>query len=381
MSDEHGHSHHDHDHGHHDHGNKRPAPPAPEPAAVEDAGSRALAEALKSSFFIVQVVMVFLIGVFLFSGFFRVGAQERAIILRFGAPVGGEDKALLGPGLHWSFPYPIDEVVKIPYSEIQQVKSTVGWYFTTPEKEALGTEDMVAPTQGLNPAVDGYVVMGDGDIIHARATLSYRIEFPVRYKFDFANASNTVQNALDSALVYAATRFKVDDALTTEQARFQETVRARVAELLQKQNVGIAIQQCQVQTKPPRQLKGPFDAVLTAVSIRDRVLNDAATEQNKITNRAAADATGIINAARAESGTLIKSVQADAKYFTDLLSHYEANPQLTVNILLSEKLGQVLTNAQEKWYLPERADGKPWDIRLQLNREPLAPKQPATPAQ
>jgi membrane protease subunit HflK len=385
MSDDHGHSHHDHDHDHdhgqQDHGHKPAAPAAPELAVVEDAGSRALAEALKSSFRIVQLGMAILIGVFLFSGFFKIGPQERAVILRFGAPVGGEEKALLGPGLHWSFPYPIDEVVRIPYSEIQQVKSTVGWYFTTPEKEALGTEDMVGPTQGLNPAVDGYVVMGDGDIIHARATLSYRIEYPIRYKFDFANASNTVQNALDSALIYAAARFKVDDALTTEQARFQEAVRARVAELLQKQNVGIAIQQCQVQTKPPRQLKQPFDAVLTAVSIRDKVLNDAASEQNKITNRAAADATGIINAARAESDTLVKSVQADAKYFTDLLPHYRANPQLTVNILLSEKVGQVLTNAQEKWYLPERTDGKPWEIRLQLNREPLAPKQPATPVQ
>ncbi len=382
MSDDHGHSDHDHDHDHgqHDHGPKRPAPAPAETPVVEDAGSRALAEALKSSFFIVQVVMVILVGVFLFSGFFKVGPQERAIKLRFGAPVGGENNALLGPGLHWSLPYPIDEVVRIPYSEIQQVKSTVGWYFTTPEQEALGTENMVAPTQGLNPAIDGYVIMGDGDIIHARATLSYRIESPIRYRFDFVDASNTVQSALDSALIYAAAHFKVDSALTTEQARFQEAVRARVADLLQKQNVGIAIQQCQVQTKPPRQLKQPFDAVLAAVSIRDKVLNDAMSEQNKITNRAAADATGIINAARAESDTLVKSVQADAKYFTDLLPHYRANPQLTMNILLSEKLGQVLTNAQEKWYLPERADGKPWEIRLQLNREPLAPKPPGPAA-
>jgi len=88
-----------------------------------DAGSQALAEALRSSFAIVRVVMVVLVALFVFSGFFTVGPQEKAIILRFGKPQGEGDKALLGAGAHWAFPYPIDEVVKVPITEIQQVKS------------------------------------------------------------------------------------------------------------------------------------------------------------------------------------------------------------------------------------------------------------------
>jgi membrane protease subunit HflK len=370
MSDDHGHSHHDHDHDH-DHGHEHPAP-APEPAAVEDAGSRALAEALKSSFYIVQIVMVVLVGVFLFSGFFKVSSSERAIKLHFGAPVGIGNEALLGAGLHWSFPYPIDEVVKIPYREIQSVKSSVGWYLTTPEKEALNNEDPGGSS--LNPAIDGYVITGDGNIVHTRATLYYRIQDSIRYKFDFENASNAVQNALDNALVYASARFRVDDMLTREITRFQEIVRARAAELIDKQNLGITIEHCQVESKPPRQLRQSFDAVLTAVSTRDRMIKDALSEENRITNRAAGDASGITNAANAESVALLQSVKADAKRFSDLLPLYRSNPELTANILLSETFGRVLTNAQEKWYLPERADGKPWEVRLQLSREPVAPK-------
>jgi hypothetical protein len=56
---------------------------------------------------------------------------------------------LLGAGLHWSFPYPIDEVVKIPITEIQKVTSTVGWYFTTPEQELSGEE--LPAGASLNP--------------------------------------------------------------------------------------------------------------------------------------------------------------------------------------------------------------------------------------
>ena len=48
-----------------------------------DAGSQALAEALRGSFAIIKVVMVLLVLLFLASGFFTVGPQERAILLRF----------------------------------------------------------------------------------------------------------------------------------------------------------------------------------------------------------------------------------------------------------------------------------------------------------
>ena len=50
-------------------------------------------------------VMVILVCVFLGSGIFTVGPQERAIKIRLGKPVGQGEQALLGPGLHWSMPY------------------------------------------------------------------------------------------------------------------------------------------------------------------------------------------------------------------------------------------------------------------------------------
>jgi hypothetical protein len=34
----------------------------------------------------------------------------------------------------------------------------------------------------------------------------------------------------------------------------------------------------------------------------------------------------------------------------------------------------VLTNVQDKIFLPERADGQPRELRLMLNREPPQPK-------
>src|SRR5581483_10659579 len=143
----------EHPHSHDEH---------PAPAGSVDSGSQALAEALRSSFKVVQFVMFVLVLVFLGSGFFQVKPEEQAIILRFGKPVGAGDKALLGPGLHFGFPPPIDEVVRVSIKKIQTVDSRVGWYFTTPEREAAGTE--LPAGMSLNPAIDGYVLTADGNI-------------------------------------------------------------------------------------------------------------------------------------------------------------------------------------------------------------------------
>src|SRR4051794_25866241 len=232
----------------------------PPPETPVDAGSQALSEALRSSFGIVKIVMGILVLVFICSGFFKVGPHEQAIILRMGKPVGDGQQALLGPGPHWSFPYPIDDHVKVSITGVQKVTSTVGWFAVTPEQELAGIEPPAGPS--LNPALDGYVLTADGNIVHCRATLNYHISEPIRFVFDFASASNTVQTALDNALVFAASRFNVDDILTRDVIGFREAVRARATELVQNQKLGIIVEQCNVVSVPPRQLKEAFANVL-----------------------------------------------------------------------------------------------------------------------
>ena len=336
-----------------------------------DSGSQALAEALRSSFAIVKVVMLLLLALFVFSGFFTVGPQERAIKLRFGKPVGEGDKALLGAGAHWAWPYPIDEVVKVPITEIQKVTSTVGWYATSPEMELAGTEPPPGPS--LNPAIDGYVLTADGNIVHSRATLSYRIEDPIRYVFDFVNASNAVQNALNNALLATAARFNVDDILTRDRIGFQDAVRRRATQLIEAQKLGVIVEQCPVESRPPRQLKPAFDNVVSAGINRNKVLDEARSYENKTLSAAGADAAGIVNVAETDRNRLVMSVAADAKRFSGLLAKYESNPDLFMQQQFVQTMGRVLTNVSEKIYLPERTDGKARELRLLLNREP--PKQ------
>jgi membrane protease subunit HflK len=351
-----------------------PRPPAP--VTPEDAGSQALAEALRSSFGLIKLVMIALVLVFLGSGFFTVGLQERAIKLRLGKPVGAPGQQLLGPGLHWAFPYPIDEVRKIPITEIQSVTSTVGWYAATPEQEVSG--NLPPPAATLAPGVDGYLLTGDGNILHSRAVLYYRINDPIRFVFDYASATNTIRDALDNALVYAAASFKVDDVLTKDIAGFRDAVRRRATELIDAQEVGVLVEQCDIQSRPPRYLADAFNRVLQAEQTRGKVLNEARSYENQVLSRASADAASRVNAAESERVRLVEEVASRAQQFTDLLPMYRTNTVLFVQQRLNETIARALPAVQDKFFLPDRIDGKTRELRLLLNREPPKPKTEAS---
>jgi membrane protease subunit HflK len=358
----------DHEHHPHDH---EPAHSNASETQVQDAGTQALAEALRSSFTIVKVVMVLMVIAFFCSGFFTVGPSEKAIILRFGKPVGGEH-ALLNSGWHWSFPYPIDEVVKIPITEEQSVTSTVGWYFTTPQQELSGEEIPAGPS--LDPARDGFVFTADRNIIHSRATLTYHIDDPVQYIFGFVSASNTIQNALNNSLLYTAAHFKVDDALYNDYNGFREAVQDRVSDLLEQEHLGVVVDSCALQNIPPRQLAGIFNQVIESRENLNKTITDAKTAANKILVDAGAQAAAIVNEAQAARTNYVLLVNADAQRFSALLPQYRTNAPLVEQQMLLPVLANALTNVDSKWFLPDRTDGKPRELRLQLNREPPAPK-------
>ena len=106
--------------------------------------------------------------------------------------------------------------------------------------------------------VDGYVFTADKNIVHVRATLSYKIDDPIRAVFGFsgdtntafnlAGVSNAVQAALDNALLYTAARFNVDDILTRDQQGFKDAVLQRVSDLTDQERLGISIYPCLLYT-------------------------------------------------------------------------------------------------------------------------------------
>jgi membrane protease subunit HflK len=265
--------------------------------------------------------------------------------------------------------------VTIPITEIQKVSSTIGWFATTPEMEQAGA--LPPASYALNPAIDGYLLTSDSNIIHARATLDYRITDPVAYSFNFLNASNLIQNTLNRALVYAAAHSTVDEAMLDNPV-FKERVLARVREQITALGLGITIEQgSEVKVMPPLYVKPDFDAVTAAQQDRSTAENQARGKADALITAAETESNAVVRAAETDRVRTVQRVQADAKNFAVLLPEYEKNPALIRQRLLTETWERILAQAPDKFFLPERVNGESSQLRLLLSREPPKPKSEA----
>jgi membrane protease subunit HflK len=349
----------------------RPRRPPTDQVPQDDAGARAMDDALRSGTRILRVLMALVAGVVLFSGVFTVQPNEVAVVLRFGRPVDGPSGPLRQPGLHWALPYPMDEVVRIPVGQSHSIMSTAGWYLVTKEQEAAGVEPDARAS--LFPGMDGYVLSADGNIVHARTTLKYRVADPMAYVFRFAAVSNLLQNVLNNALADAAGRFRADAAVYGDKIAFRDAVLDRVREAIDQHRLGITLEPSDVQVVAPLEVRPSFEAVLAAEQERSSKVNEARAYAAEITVKATGEAEALLAGARGGRSQLVAAVAAEADSFSDQLPHFERNPALFARRRLTETLEGVLTNAQDKFLFPSPTGDGSRHLRLQLSREPVKP--------
>ena len=337
-------------------------------APMEDAGAKALADALSSSFKFVKAMMIILVVVFLGSGIFTVNPNEVALVLRFGKPVGTGSDQILSQGLHWSFPYPVDEIVRIPLGESRTIDATNCWYQITPDMEISGSLPQELPS--LQPGVDGYALTSDGNIVHVRATAKYRISDPLRYSFSYLDVTNILENALNNAVLHTSARYTADMVLYKDKVGFRDNVRLRFLQTIERANLGVELEPIEVQTFPPMYVRAAFNEVLEAEQVLSQTRNKAEGEAVEITRKAVGEAQATISDGITRSNMLVQAVRADAKFFTDQLAHYQKNPELFKERLLVETMTKVLAKVDDKWFLPDAEGKAPQQLRLMLNREP-----------
>ena len=156
-----------------------------------DPGRQALADALQVSFRLLTGIMVLLAVAYLGSGLFIVQEHQRAYVLVLGRVAGVGMERIREPGLHWTWPKPIAEVVRVPAERIQTMEVDTHWYEVQPGEE--WDERGFEPT--LRPLRDGYLITGDANIIHTRWGLRYIIRDPETYLFRVAEPERILEKS------------------------------------------------------------------------------------------------------------------------------------------------------------------------------------------
>jgi len=399
-----------------------------------DAAGKSLYEALRISFIILKVIMLFLVVVFLASGFRTVGSDEQAIVLRFGKIRGIGENRLLGPGLHWIFPYPVEGIIKVPVGKKPNLPINLFWYYQNPEEIPGGLKKSTRIEPTLNPTVDGYCITrsekqsltgpdftgSDYNIIHAKWQLIYKIDDPESffknvYTRDIRPGQSYVDIIPESinhllidlvadSVVAVMVNYTIDEALLS-QDRIPQHVKKLLQERLDRIESGITAVSVQLTDITwPRQVDGAFLAsirasqesqkdVSQAKGYAENTLNEAAgpvagellaalnnetigeQEKELLWARAAGACQEKIAQARAYRTKIVETARANADYLKKILPEYRKHPELVIQKLYQDAVEYVFNAADEKMVIQPTEGVKGKEIRLLLNRDPtLKPK-------
>ena len=336
---------------HHDHNHTQ---------VVEDARTRALAEALQSSFKVIRVLMVVLAVAFLGSGITKVGSGEQGLLLRFGA-----FQRPLPPGLHFALPNPIETIEKVDVSKIMTVTSDVGWR-TAVEEEGVppGPEDSTS----FEPEYHGYTLTGNGNTVHIKAVMNYRLEDTDEaikaYAFNFDDVTDFLQSALDNAVYHASANHSALDALKLTE--LEEDISERFKKVVNDvHELPIVVEgTIQLKVQVPGDVEPAFEAFGTSETVKKTTISEAKKKARNMEINAEGQAKVIQSGGETIADRLLTLVEAEAKSFSEQEPYYESNPELFRQRLLTGTMQRVLTNAVDVFYLSGRQP------RIWLNRTP-----------
>jgi membrane protease subunit HflK len=415
-----------------DNKNLSPVPEAAPAGEELDAASESLSEALKISFVVLKVIMIVLIVAFLASGFETVDSDEQAIVLRFGKIRGAGEDRLLGPGLHWILPYPIDEIIRIPVKTKVNLAVNSFWYFQTREDMLSEAKPRVRPGMGLRPLLDGYCLTrseegagttagsdgSDYNIVHTKWQLTYQIDDPERFfqsmyvrditpgddYFEVITGEDGVKpllhNLFEDAVVTAMVNYTIDDAISSA-GNIPPHVQRLLQEKLDEIESGIKVESVQLtKSEPPPHTREAFEASIMASQASQRVVTEARTYAENTLNEAAGPIAEKLFAAlhdetvgeqakellwsdmggtarermadaQAYQTRVVETAKANADYLQRLLPEYRLRPKLVIQKIYLDAMEQIFANADEIFVVQTADDAKGTELRVLLNRDPL----------
>ncbi|MEF2246241.1 MULTISPECIES: FtsH protease activity modulator HflK [unclassified Paenibacillus] len=279
----------------------------------------------KAISFIVAAIIVIYLGS---SSFYTVQEQERAAILTFGAY--SHDT---GAGLHFKWPYPIQQVKIVPAELTQHI--TIGY-----REDSKGKMDTIDE--------EAMMITGDENIVLADAVVTWKIHDLEKYLFNISNHEQFLRNSASASVRSVIGSQKLDFAITDGKTVIQDEVRKRLIDLQDKYETGIQIIDIKFQDiEPPGgEVEEAFRNVTNAREEKNTKINNATRYENDRIPKARGEAQALIENAEAEKKSRILNAQGDVAKFNAIYEEYSKNKNVTQSRLIIETLEKILPNAQ-----------------------------------
>ncbi len=257
----------------------------------------ALDQSVSIAFRFLYVAVGALALLWLASGFKPVEAGARAVVLRFGAVVRTADA-----GLVWAWPRPIESVELLPGPE-------------RPLTQAVTVLDVPGRAEGnaklgdeLDLRKNGYLITGDGGVIHLTGTVTYHVTDPVAYLSSRDRLSPAIERAFCTGAIRASAGRTIDGVLSAgsgdvkaaeHRERLAGDVRAVMNQILGQLAAGVEVLRVDLNAGLPDRAKPFFEQVVAAESEAARKVAESRTDAERYRQDGQQQRTRLIEQAQA----------------------------------------------------------------------------------
>ncbi len=263
-------------------------------------------------------------GLLVLSSVYVIGADQQAVVTRFGRVV--EPRVM--PGIHVSLPWPIDRVSKLKVRQLQRL--VVGG----------GAPDTVVGR--AQPLVSQFLT-GDQNLLHLRVVVQYSVGVPADYLFQADNVPGAVGAAVESELARRVAHRGVDAVLTTEKVAIQDEVRGAAQQLINDYRLGVELASVSIESAtPPPEAADAFRDVASARADLSRIVNEAEGYANSVVPKARGEAQQMLEGAQGYRQRKIDEAIGDASRFAQVAGEYARASEVNGRRLYLETMEQIL---------------------------------------
>ena len=267
------------------------------------------------------------IGVIVWNAFFfQVATQEQGIVLRF-----GEYNRFVGPGLHFRFPYPVEEVMK---PKIEQANI-----------ENIGVRAGISSSTSIarDARDEGLMLTGDENLVDMGFVVIWKIKDAEKYLFKIQNPDSTVREVAESAMREIVGKSEIQPILTQARQKTQTDVRTLMQQILDSYEAGVEIVEVKLQkVDPPAEVIDAFRDVQASRADKERLQNEAFAYANKVVPEARGQAERILQAAEAYKQQTVAEARGQADRFKKIYTQYQKAPEVTRERMFLETMERVL---------------------------------------
>jgi len=264
----------------------------------------------------------------LFSSYYTVQPEERAVVKRFGAVV-----KIADPGLHFKIPFGVDEIQRVATERV--LKQEFG-FRTAGGSERTEYSDAGFPDESL-------MLSGDLNVIDVEWVVQYRIADPMKYLYAMREPTGTLRDISESVMRRVVGNRLGSEVLTTARVDISNTARDEIQKAMERYDNGIHVVTVELQdVVPPEAVQPAFNEVNEARQERERMINEATKRANQEIPRARGEANRAIAEAEGYATERVNQALGETARFNSILVEYRNAPDVTRTRMYLEAIDRVL---------------------------------------